>query len=143
MMSVANSSCVLFSLTPFFAWHFLSFSKGLNVGFSHILLCINQFSSKRSCPSCCACKSNACCARTAFYKNSLNKVADLINLEVLQLARHRRFPFQEEKCADCRRVFSDMSRWARGESLRPGDVPDVQLMRRGTCRLIKYQTSLL
>jgi len=53
-------------LYTFFAWHILSFYEGLKVGsYSSIH---KSIWSKHSCQTCCACKSNACCARIAVIK---------------------------------------------------------------------------
>lgn len=128
-------------LYTFFAWHILSFYEGLKVGFSyssiHKSICFKAQLSNLLCVQikCLLCEN-------CLYKNSFNKLADLINLEALQLTKHR--PFQEEKCAESNGGCIDMSRWARGElwygggkPARTWGVPDVQWMaeRDGPVRL--------
>lgn len=66
------------------------------------------------------------------YKNSSNRVADLINLEAPQLAARSPLPFQVQKCADSGRSFIDVTRWARGE-LRNGWDKDGQTYGRARC----------
>lgn len=134
----------LLLLYTFFAWHILSFYDGLKVGFSysskHKSVCFKAQLSNLLCVQirCLLCEN-------CLYKNKCNKVADLINLEALQLTKHGPFPFQEEKCADSSRGFIDMSRWARdefrngwGKLARTWDVPDVHNGREGWACLIKH-----